>query len=222
LPVLLCAIRSARRMRLRFDERERILKLTHPRGVRASAALAWAASQKHWVEEQLGRALPPQPLVSRAVIPVEGIEVELVWDEASPRAPSLAGGKLIAGGPQVGFPKRVQQFLRQRALEILSKETAELGERAGLRAICVSVGDATTRWGSCSSKGSIRYSWRLILAPPQVRRFVVAHEVAHLKYLDHGKAFRALERELFAGDVAAAERLLRESAPRLRRITVTC
>ena len=134
LPVLLCAIRSARRMRLRFDERERILKLTHPRGVRASGVLAWAASQKHWVEEQLGRALPPQPLVSRAVIPVEGIEVELVWDEASPRAPSLAGGKLIAGGPQVGFPKRVQQFLRQRALEILSKETAELGGRAHLPA----------------------------------------------------------------------------------------
>jgi predicted metal-dependent hydrolase len=207
-------------MRLRFDERERILKLTHPRGVRASAALAWAASQKQWVKEQLGRALPPQPLVPGAVIPMDGVEIELAWDEASPRTPSLAGGKLIAGGPKAGFAKRVQQFLKQLALDTLSKETAEAGDRAGLRAISVSVGDATSRWGSCSSKGSIRYSWRLILAPPQVRRFVVAHEVAHLKHLDHGKAFRALERELFGGDVAAAERLLRECAPRLRRITV--
>jgi predicted metal-dependent hydrolase len=66
----------------------------------------------------------------------------------------------------------------------------------------------------------VRYSWRLILAPPEARRFVVAHEVAHLKHLDHGRRFKALERELFDGDVAAAERLLRSSAPRLRRIAV--
>lgn len=221
LPVLLCAIRNARRMRLRLDERERLLKVTHPRGVRVSAALAWAVSQKRWVEEQLGRALPPQPLVPGAVIPVEGIDVELAWSETSRRTPSLVGGKLIAGGPQAAFGKRVQQFLKRLALGTLSRETAEIGERAGLQAISVSVGDARTRWGSCSSKGSIRYSWRLILAPPEVRRFVVAHEVAHLKHLDHGKAFRALESELFGGDVAAAERLLRECAPRLRRIAVT-
>lgn len=207
-------------MRLRFDEREGLLKLTHPRGIRTSVALAWAASQKEWVEEQLGRALPAQPLVPGAVIPIEGADVGLAWSEESPRSPSLAGGKLVCGGPEAGFPRRIELFLKRLALDTLSRETAEIGERAGLRAISVSIGDARTRWGSCSSKGSIRYSWRLILAAPEVRRFVIAHEVAHLKHLDHGKGFRALERELFGGDVAVAERLLREAAPRLRRIAV--
>jgi predicted metal-dependent hydrolase len=220
LPVLLCAIRSARRMRLRFDERERVLKLTHPRGVRASAALAWAATQKAWVEDQLERALPPEPIVPGALIPVEGVDVELVWSARAPRSPALTGGRLVCGGSEAGFPRRVGLFLKRVALEILSSETAEIGERAGLRAIAVSIGDARTRWGSCSSRGSIRYSWRLILAPPEARRFVVAHEVAHLKHLDHGRGFKALERELFGGDVVAAERLLREAAPRLRRIAV--
>ena len=220
LPVVLCAIRNARRMRLRFDERERLLKLTHPRGVRTSAALAWAASQKEWVEEQLERALPPVALVPGAVIPVGGVDVELAWNEDSPCLPALAGGRLVCGGPHSRFPRRIELFLKRLALDTLSAETAEIGERGGLRAISVSIGDARTRWGSCSSKGSIRYSWRLILAPPEVRRFVVAHEVAHLKHLDHGKGFKALERELFGGDVAAAELSLRKTAPRLRRIAV--
>ena len=89
-----------------------------------------------------------------------------------------------------------------------------------MKAISVSVGDARTRWGSCSSNGSIRYNWRLILAPPDVRRYVVAHEVAHLKHLNHGRDFKALERDIFGGDTASAEALLRSLAPRLRSITV--
>ncbi|MGI8706126.1 MAG: M48 family metallopeptidase [Sphingomicrobium sp.] len=205
-------------MRLRFDERDRLLKVTHPRGVRPAAALAWAATQRLWVDEQLARALPPEPFVPGAVVPVEGIDVELVWSENSPRAPRIVGGRLICGGPQAGFARRIELFLKRLALETLSKETADIAKAVGLHAVSVSVGDARTRWGSCSSSGRIRYSWRLILAQPTARRFVVAHEVAHLKQLDHGPKFKELERELFGGDTAAAQALLQACGPRLRRI----
>lgn len=218
LPVLLCAIRSARRMRLRFDERERLLKVTHPRHVRPSAALAWAASQRNWVDQQLGRALPAEPFIPGAIIPIEGKDVELCWSEAAPRKPLLQGDRLICGGPEARLGRRVEQFLKRLALETVSKETQEMAAIAGMKASSVAVGDARTRWGSCSSDGAIRYSWRLILAPPEARRFVVAHEVAHLRHLDHGKQFKTLERELFGGDVAAAQALLRSHNPRLRRI----
>jgi predicted metal-dependent hydrolase len=220
LPVMLCAIRTARRMRLRVDERARLLKVTHPRGIRPAAALAWAASQKQWVEEQLGRMLPPQILVPGAVIPVEGREVELHWCDTSPRIPKLEEGRLTCGGPEAGFSRRVELFLKRLALDTLSLETAQLAERASIRATSVSVGDARTRWGSCSSNGSIRYNWRLILAPPEARRYVAAHEVAHLKHLNHGRDFKALEKQLFGGDTASAEALLRSLAPRLRSIAV--
>jgi predicted metal-dependent hydrolase len=205
-------------MRLRFDERKQLLKVTHPRGVRPAAALAWAATQKQWVEEQLGRMLPPQPLLPGAVIPVEGREVTLAWEEAFGRAAKLEEARLTCGGPESGFSRRIELFLRRHALEILSRETAEIAGRAAVHASAVSVGDARTRWGSCSSKGSIRYNWRLILAPPEARRYVVAHEVAHLKHLNHGRDFKALERALFGGDTGAAEALLREAGPRIRRI----
>jgi hypothetical protein len=218
LPVLLCPIRHARRMRLRFDDRERLLKLTHPRTVRPSAALAWAVTQRSWVERQIELVLPGEPLLPGAVIPIEGRDVELCWSERGSRVARLEGARLTCGGPEAGFPRRVEQFLRGHALQTLSRETAEIASGSGLRAASVTVGDARTRWGSCSSAGRIRYSWRLILADPRARRFVVAHEVAHLKHLDHGSAFKSLERVLFGGDTAEAEALLRRSAARLRRI----
>lgn len=220
LPVLLCAYRNARRMRLRLDEREQVLKLTHPRGVRAAAALEWAASQKQWVERQLDSVPPAEPFEPGAVIPVEGENVELRWVADAPRTPDFDDGALICGGPLEAFPRRIESFLRKRALDLLSAETARIAERAGLRATSVRVGDARARWGSCSSKGAVRFSWRLIFAPAEVRRYVVAHEVAHLAHLNHGPEFRAFERTLFGGDTSAAERLLRSVGPRLRRIGV--
>ena len=75
-----------------------------------------------------------------------------------------------------------------------------------------------SRWGSCSSQGRIRLSWRLILAPPEVRRYVVAHEVAHLVHLDHGREFKALEARLFGPGPGRGESELRRVGPRLRRV----
>ncbi|MFP5328812.1 MAG: M48 family metallopeptidase [Alphaproteobacteria bacterium] len=222
LPVLLCPIRSARRMRLRLDERERLIKVTHPRGIRASAALAWAVAQKEWVEQRLGELLPPQPFVHGALIPIEGVETELRWSETAPRLPLLEEGLLACGGPAASFGRRIERFLRRLAVERLSEETAALSQSIAVQPVSVAVGDARTRWGSCSSSGRIRYSWRLILAPPEARRYVVAHEVAHLKHMNHGPEFRALERELFGGETARAEALLRSAGPRLRRIGIGC
>jgi hypothetical protein len=205
-------------MRLRFDEARQLLKLTHPRGVSRKAALGWAAKQRGWVSAQIGRAEPAEPFVSGAVIPVNGEDVRLCWVPDASRTPRLQDGCLVAGGPETGFERRIEQFLKRLALDTLSSDTAEIAARASLRPAAVGVGDAATRWGSCSSTRRIRYSWRLILAPPEVRRYVVAHEVAHLEHLNHGPQFKALERELYAGDIAGAQRLLRLIGPRLKRI----
>ena len=218
VPVLLRAIACARRMRLRFDEREGVLKLTHPRGVRAAAALAWAATPKAWIDEQIERALPGEPFTPGAVIPIAGDDVELCWAEIAPRTPRLIDAKLTCGGPEAAFPRRIEQYLKRLSADTLSRETAEIAATGGFKTTAVSVGDARTRWGSCSSDGRIRYNWRLIFAESQVRRYVVAHEVAHLEHLDHGPGFKALERYLFGGDTRAARDLLRSSGPRLRRI----
>jgi len=218
LPVVIRPLKSARCFRLRFDEARGQLKLTCPARTSRRAALAWAVEQRQWVEAQLATALPSEPLVPDAIIPFEGRDVALEWIEGAPRNPKLDGERIICGGPQDGFPRRIELFLKRQAIDLLSRDTAHYAALAGTKPKSVAVGDADTRWGSCTSEGRLRYSWRLVMAPPEARQFVVAHEVAHLTHLNHGAEFKALERRLFGGDVSAARTLLRRCGQRLKRI----
>ena len=218
LPVVIRPLKSARCFRLRFDEARGRLKLTCPARASRRAALAWAVEQREWVEAQLASALPPQPFAPGAVIPFNGQDLRLEWSEGEPRTPRLDGERIVCGGPRDGFGRRIELFLKRRALDALSEDAARHAALAGTKPKSVAVGDADTRWGSCSSEGRIRFSWRLIMAPPEARRFVVAHEVAHLIHLNHGAEFKALEKRLFGGDVAPARALLWRWGPRLKRI----
>ena len=205
-------------MRLRLDEVRGLLTLTCPKRMARRTALDWARRQAGWVEGQLARLRPAEPFAPGAAIPVEGREVLLEWHPDLARSPLLADGTLRCGGPETGFAGRIERFLRTRARARLSERTAQVAVRAGVGVRSVAVGDAASRWGSCSSSGAIRYNWRLILAPPHLLDWVVAHEVAHRRHMDHGPAFKALERQLFGGDVAAARAELRAIGPRLKRI----
>jgi predicted metal-dependent hydrolase len=211
-------IRNARRMRLRFDEASETLKLTCPWRTGRRTALAWVLDQREWIEAQLARSEPGEPFEPGATIPLEGEDVRLVWRAELRRTPHLADAEIHCGGPRDGFARRIELFLKRRALDVMSREVAHYAGAAGLNVRSVSVGDAGTRWGSCSSQGRIRLSWRLILAPPEVRRYVVAHEVAHLAYLDHSAKFKALEARLYGPGVSDAKAQLRRLGPRLKRI----
>lgn len=217
-PIEVRLVRSARRLRLRYDEARGVLKLTCPPRTSRRSALAWALDQREWIEEQVARRQPGEPLVPGAIIPIAGCDTRLIWSEAEARSPRLNDGELRCGGPRGGFERRITGFLKRLALETLSREVEEFAAAAGVRPTGVSIGDAGTRWGSCSSAGRIRLSWRLILAPPDARRYVVSHEVAHLMHLNHGPLFKALEAELFGPGLSDAKATLRRVGPRLRRI----
>jgi predicted metal-dependent hydrolase len=218
VPIDIRPRRSARRLRLRFDEGSGRLKLTCPWRTSRRAALAWALDQRDWIEAQLARAEPGEPFEPGSVIPLEGQDVRIVWDASAPRTAVLIDDELRVGGPEAGVARRIELYLKRRALDLMSTEAREFGAAAGVMASSVSVGDAGSRWGSCSSQGRIRFSWRLILAPPAVRRYVVAHEVAHLVHLDHSARFKALEARLYGPGLAEAKAALRRLGPRLRRI----
>jgi predicted metal-dependent hydrolase len=218
VPIDIRSMRSARRLRLRFDDRSGTLKLTCPARVSRRTALAWALDQGDWIDAQLARILPAEPFAAGASVPVEGREIPIVWSVAEPRTPRLVDGQLRCGGAEAGVARRIETFLKAHALKTMSAEVAEFAALADRVFGRVTVGDAASRWGSCSSNGDIRLSWRLILAPPAVRRYVVAHEVAHLVHLDHGREFKALEAKLFGPGLAEAKSILRRVGPRLRRI----
>jgi predicted metal-dependent hydrolase len=208
----------ARSLRLRVDPRTGQVLLTVPKQVSRRRALEWAAEHRGWVENQLARLLPPATIAPGASIPLYGLDHVVDWSADRPRRVTVAEGGIVAGGPLDTLEARLVRWLRQHAAELLSAETREYAVKAGVTVTRIGVGDTRSRWGSCSESGSIRYSWRLILAPDWVRRATVAHEVAHRVHMNHGPEFHRLVETLFDADPGPARLWLRSHGAGLHRI----
>lgn len=202
-------------MKLSVDNATGQVRLTLPPRASERDGLRWAAGQREWIARALERRVAPVAFEPGAAILYLGEEVGLGWDSGFPRTPLLDHGQLIAGGPREGYERRIERWLRRQALDVMSVETADYAARAGVTVTRVAVGDPKGRWGSCASTGVIRYSWRLILAPPAVRRATVAHEVAHRVHMNHSAAFHAVVRELFGREPTSERAWLRANAMRL-------
>ena len=218
LPVAITRLKRARRLRLRVDHAAGLIKLTIPWRTSQARALAWAAEQQPWVAAQLDRAPDARPFADGATVPLEGRDVIILHQPGTRRGVTLAEEQLLVGGPESGLSASVERWLRDRARHRCSALAAEIAAEAGVRIASVSVGDATTRWGSCAADGALRFSWRLILAPPQILRFVVAHEVAHRLHMDHSPAFKAAEERLVGQAAAPLRSELRRLGPSLRAV----
>ena len=90
------------------------------------------------------------------------------------------------------MPSRVRRWLRTRALQEISPRANAMGGKLGRKPARISMRDTRSRWGSCSREGNLNFSWRLVMAPENVLNYVVAHEVAHLRELNHSDRFWAL------------------------------
>jgi predicted metal-dependent hydrolase len=217
-PVRLKVSPRARRMRLSVDPRTRSVLLTVPRRVSRRRALAWASGHRAWIEAALAGIPPSLAFAPGASVPLRGEPHAIDWDPARLRRIERSEGRLVVGGPLGGLEGRVLRWLKAEALALLKLETAEFAAKAGVTVARIGIGDPVSRWGSCSSSGAIRYSWRLILAPDFVRRATVAHEVAHRVHLNHGPEFHAFLAELLGADPRPARAWLKREGAALHRI----
>ena len=199
----------SRRAKLSVDPASGRVRLTLPPRAPLKAALRWASEQREWIDRQRARLPQARPFVPGATLPFDGMELRIDWAETRPRTIRRDGDALFCGGPLDGLARRIELWLKREALRVLSAETAEFAARAGVTISKVAIGDAKARWGSCTSSGVIRYSWRLMLAPAFVRRSTVAHEIAHRRHMDHSPAFHALADALTEGDPAESRAWLR-------------
>ncbi|WP_200866570.1 YgjP-like metallopeptidase domain-containing protein [Sphingobium sp. C100] len=217
MPVRVRRSARARAYRLTIDGARGELRLSLPARANLKKALGWAQAHEAWVRAQIAR----QPAVTRldhgAVFPLEGRDVTIHWIEGATRTIRLEGDRLLLGGAAESVGPRVQRWLVNRARAVLETESHELARDHGLIVASVGVGDPRSRWGSCASSGAIRYSWRLILCPPDVRRATVAHELAHLLHMDHSPAFHAAHARIYGADPKPARAWLRAHGGGLHR-----
>ena len=218
MPVLVRRSARARAYRLTIDSARGALRLSLPVRANLKKALGWAQDHEGWVRAQMAKQPVVTLLEDGATFPLEGRDVTIQWVEGATRTIRLEeGDRLILGGAAESVGARVQRWLVTRARAVLETESHELAREHGLIVASVGVGDTRSRWGSCASSGAIRYSWRLILAPPAVRRATVAHELAHLLHMDHSPAFHAAHRRIYGDDPRPAREWLRVHGAGLHR-----
>lgn len=217
VPVAVLRHPRARRLRLRYDADAGRLRLTMPPRGSLTSARAWVTEQQGWIAKQLVNAPVGMHVAPGILMPWRGRELRIDWHAAAPRTPMLDGDRLILGGPEGAIGRRVARWLAGTARAELAEASFALAQRAGLPLASISVGDPRSRWGSCSAAGRIRYSWRLLMMPDFVRQSVVAHEVAHLRHLDHSPRFHRLAETLLGADPAVARDWLRRNGAAIQR-----
>lgn len=187
VPVDLRRSARARRISLRVSTLDGRVTLTVPNTVKTKVALEFAEEKSDWIAKALARQSPMVPVEIGARVPVLGDLHDVA--AGSGRSARITDGVIEAPVGRVG--PSVQALLkglaRDRLVAASDRYAAELGRSYGR----ITLRDTRSRWGSCSHEGNLMYSWRLVLAPPDVLDYVAAHEVAHLAHMDHSTAFWA-------------------------------
>jgi predicted metal-dependent hydrolase len=221
-PVRLKVNPRSSRISLRLDMRRREIVASAPSVRGLKAAVDFAAERRAWIAGQMGRLAEPVSLAPGQMLEVLGEPHLLKQAPSRTEAGFLeseTGPVLAAFGEGDAFGRAALRLLRRQALEVLTERTAHYARRLERPMPHVAVADAKARWGSCrqakaGDQGSIRYSWRLVLAPYEVADYVAAHECAHLIEGNHGPRFWALVREIY-GPEKLARAWLKRHGPRL-------
>jgi predicted metal-dependent hydrolase len=191
--------RRARRVSLRLDRARGEIVATAPSARRLHEAAAFARERAGWIAARIAELPAPAPVEPGMVLQIFGEPVRLEAGAGRARWLAAEGGtpaRIVAMGEGEGYVRAVVLVIRRRALEVMTERTAHYAERLDVPMPAVAVADAKGRWGSCrpgrgARPASIRYSWRLSLAPFAVADYVAAHECAHLLELNHGPRFWA-------------------------------
>ncbi len=195
VPVTLCRNRNARRFILRLDKTRNGVVVTLPASGSDRQAMEFAASQAVWIKKQLSSATPGVSFADGSIIPLRGVDHCVVHQANSRGTVWLSDAdppQLNVAGREQHIDRRLKDWLKREAKHDLLAASRRYAQALNVTFSRVSVRDQSTRWGSCSSTGVLSYSWRLILAPPFVLDYVAAHEVAHLKEMNHSPRFWSL------------------------------
>ena len=215
-PVELVLRRSARarRISLRVSSVDGRVTLTCPPHVREADALGFAEEKADWLRSHLERRPDEVSVGSGVELPVRGEMLRVA--SGSGRRVRMINGEVVVPGDLARVGARLQGFLKEMARARLVEASDRYAALLGRKYTRLSLRDTRSRWGSCSSKGALMYSWRLVLSPDDVLEYVAAHEVAHLAEMNHSRRFWDHVTRLY-GDHEPPRRWLKDHGAGLHR-----
>lgn len=214
IPLTLRRSRAARRFSLRVSRLDGRVTLTLPARASESEAMAFAVGQGAWLRRALARAAPVATVGLGDAIPFEGRMVTVT--AAAVRSARIEGDLLLVPQSADRVAARVAAYLKLAARQRLQAATDHYAGKLGRGYRGITLRDTRSRWGSCTADGALMYSWRLILAPPDVLDYVAAHEVAHLAEMNHSPDFWAVVARLMP-DYALHRRWIKSHGEQLHR-----
>ena len=207
----------ARRMIVKVNPATGEISVTAPSKRGLAHALDFARGEKDWIAGQLAKAPGPVLMAPGAMIPFRGKLHEICSQQTRGPAPVwLEAGVIWVSGDAAHAPRRVLDFLKSEARKEFETRALHHAAKLAVKPSRITVRDTASRWGSCSSARSLSFSWRLIFAPEFVRDYVVAHEVAHMREMNHGPRFWRLVEEL-VGNTEKPQVWLRDNGRTLLR-----
>lgn len=187
---------QATRMTLRIEPGGRALKLTVPTGLPEREIRDFLDRHQAWLMTKLARFSTSSALSDGHHIFIRGVAHRI--DETG-KLRGLTEAVLVDGEPVLRVsgssehvPRRICDFLKKEARKDLEARVAVHAPNVGRKVRSLTLRDTRSRWGSCSADGALSFSWRIVMAPPFVIDYLAAHEVAHLREMNHGPAFWAL------------------------------
>ena len=151
---------------------------------------------RSWISNQLNKCVIPNIVDKGMMLPVEGNYYKLVIKNNVSEVGFLAKNKICLPKNIINVGHAVQKFIIEYCRSIMTSFIIKKSNLFQKKILKISFKDTKSRWGSCSSKGSIMLNWRLIMAPPSVYKYVIIHELSHLVHMNHGYLFWKLVGEL--------------------------
>lgn len=200
MPLTIRENRRATRITLRIEPGGKALNLTVPTGLRKGEIDDFLTRHQGWLLTRLARFSTDNPVRPGGRIAVRGIPHRI---EHSGSLRGVTEAVVIDGqavlkvsGLEDHLGRRLAAFLKKEARRDIEALVARHAATIGKPVKSISMKDTRSRWGSCSWEGNLSFSWRIVMAPPVVIDYLAAHEVAHLREMNHGPKFWALCLEL--------------------------
>ena len=203
----------ARRIIIKIRHGE--VQLVIPRRGSLKRALKFYESKELWVQNRLAQQPCKINLEIGSILPVLGVSRETIYGCIRGKSYLDENCIIINGDPALAgqkIKKVISEYLKGELEQIVNIKTAELGVTHKK----IIIRDNVTRWGSCSSRGTLSFCWRIAFAPRYVMEYLACHEVAHLREMNHGKNFWQLV-ERICPNYEVAEQWLKKNGNSLHR-----
>lgn len=175
-------------MKLHVDKFGTVV-VTMPKWTLKRTGLNFIQENIDWITEQLNQRPTPKTFTNGLTISVLGHSVTICHAPTDKNGTRIEQDLLIVGGDTAHLHRRVRDFIKKKAYAHIQQKAIDMASTLGEKTTGITLKDTSSRWGSCSSTKHLNFCWKLALAPDYVLDYIIAHEVAHLKQMNHSDKF---------------------------------